>query len=410
MRPGDEAGEAGLGTPGPAGAGPAGRARVAARGPARVRPAAPDRSLAFVVLLTVAAFVVPLLGAPLALHGTGEAAAPGAGGIAVLRTVLFAALCVPAGEAYAGWLGRRLPGVPVRPPPPSRAVPAAAAGFLAALGLACVVAAGNLVPHRLADLDVAGLDRSRDGLLALIEVNAFLLALLWARSRHPAHRLVPPAMVIAAEALRAHPSTEPSPLFGSAVTAVHLTCAVLWVGGLWQVLRTVRLWRAPPWPGVPAGAGPADGASAPAAAGSADGASSADGAGSADGAALLAAYARRAALLLAALALTGAVSTVRRMPPATLFDQVMTTAYGRTLLAKLVLVAGGCALALIARLRLTAALPRPRSAALLRGRLRTGGSRDPLTACAPARAEVAVLGVVVAVSALLTALPVPIRW
>lgn len=391
-RPADDAGRAD-GAPGPAGAGPPDRARVAARAPVLLRPAAPlDRSLGYVVLLALAAFVVPLLGPSLALHGTGEVAAPGAGGIAVLRTVLCAALCVPVGEAYAGWLARRVPGAPVRPPP-SRAVPAAAAGFLAALGLACVVAAGNLIPHRLADLDTAGLYRTRDGVLALVEVNAFLLALLWARTRYPVCRLVPPAAVVAAEALRAHPNTESWPLFGSALTAVHLTCAVLWLGGLWQVLRTVRLWRA------------------------SDGDGTAAGAGSANGAALLAAYARRAAILLAALALTGAMSTVRRMPPATLLDQLVTTAYGRALLAKLVLVTGVCALALTARFRLAAALPRalprPGSSARLHDQPRTGDPpdpRDPLTACAPARAEVAVLGVVVAVSALLTALPVPIRW
>ncbi|MEU0455769.1 hypothetical protein ABZ322_22755, partial [Streptomyces sp. NPDC006129] len=41
---------------------------------------------------------------------------------------------------------------------------------------------------------------------------------------------------------------------------------------------------------------------------------------------------------------------------------------------------------------------------------RAGGVRTPLTAYVPARAEVVVLGLVVAVSGLLTALPVPIRW
>jgi hypothetical protein len=47
-------------------------------------------------------------------------------------------------------------------------------------------------------------------------------------------------------------------------------------------------------------------------------------------------------------------------------------------------------------------------ALIARGRLRR--SADPLTACAPARAEVVALGTVVAVSGLLTALPLPIRW
>ena len=43
-------------------------------------------------------------------------------------------------------------------------------------------------------------------------------------------------------------------------------------------------------------------------------------------------------------------------------------------------------------------------------RVRLARAEDPLTACVPARAEVYALGAVVAVSGLLTALPVPIRW
>jgi putative copper export protein len=365
---------------------------------------------AFVALVVLAAFVVPLLGPSLALRGTGEAAAPGAGGIGVLRAVLFAALCVPVGEAYAGWLVRRLPGAPRGRLPPSRVAVATAAGCLAALGLASVVSTGNLVPHRLSDLDLGGLYRSRDGVLALVEINGFLLAGLWARSRRPVSRVLPSAAIIAAEALRAHPATEAAPLAGSMLTAAHLTCATLWVGGLWQVLRTVRLWHGTARPGVPAGP---DSMSA---------------------AALLRRYARGAAVLLAAVATTGMVSAVRRMPLGTVLDQLTTTAYGRTLLAKVLLVTVAAALALSARLRLRPARPakarlRPNPAPAATAPLRPGpapgkpsaptqkrrrihryGSRDPLTTSSPAAAEVTVLGVVVAVSALLTSLPVPIRW
>jgi len=79
------------------------------------------------------------------------------------------------------------------------------------------------------------------------------------------------------------------------------------------------------------------------------------------------------------------------MPPSTVLDQLTETAYGRVLLAKVILVLVVAALALGARLRLSRAT-------------------DPLTAYTPARAEIVVLGVAVVVSALLTALPVPIRW
>ncbi|MGW2962070.1 CopD family protein [Streptomyces sp. NPDC001220] len=323
-----------------------------ASGPAR-RPGT-GRAVAVLLLVALAA-LVPLLGPSAALHDTGEAAAPGVDGIALLRGVLFAALCVPLGELFVDRLARRLPDTPPERPS-SWAAFAAAAGFVAALALASVVSTGNLVPHSLADVDVGGLYRSRDGKLALIEVNAFLLAALCARARRPAIQVWPLAAVVVAEALRAHPAPEHSPLLGSALTLAHLTCATLWAGGLLHALRLLRRWR-----------------------------------GREAGAALLGLYARVAAFLLAAITATGVWSSLRRMPAGTILDQLTTTAYGRTLLAKVVLVAAVAALALWARFRLRRAA-------------------DPLTAYVPARAEVAVLAVVVTVSGVLTALPVPIRW
>ncbi|MFJ8540159.1 CopD family protein [Streptomyces sp. NPDC093591] len=319
----------------------------------RPRPGV-GRAVAVVVLVALAA-LIPLLGPSAALDGTGEAAAPGTGGIALLRTVLFAALCVPLGELFVNRLARHVPGAPPAMPR-SWAPYAAGAGFAAALGLASVVSTGNLVPHSPADLDVGGLYASRDGKLALLEVNAFVVAGLCALSRRPATQVWPLAAVVAAEALRAHPPTEHGPLLGSGLTLVHLACASLWVGGLLHALRTLRGWG-----------------------------------GAQAGAALLGLYARVAAVLLAAITATGVCSSLRRMPSDTILAQLTETAYGRALLAKVLLVAAVAALALWARIRL-------------------GRAADPLTACSPARAEVVALGVVVALSGLLTALPVPIRW
>ncbi|MFE5895427.1 CopD family protein [Streptomyces sp. NPDC002285] len=312
------------------------------------------RAVAVLVLVALAA-LIPLLGPSAALHGTGEAAAPGTGGIGLLRTVLFAALCVPVGELFVNRLARSVPGAPPAMPR-SWAPYAAAAGFVAALALASVVSTGNLVPNSPADLDVGGLYATRDGKLALLEVNAFAVAGLCALSRRPVTQLWPLAAVVVAEALRAHPPTEHSPLLGSGLTLVHLTCATLWVGGLLYALRTLRGW------GVREA-----------------------------GAALLGLYARVAAVLLAAITATGVWSSLRRMPPDTVVHQLTETAYGRVLLAKVILMVAVVALALWARIRLRRAT-------------------DPLAACSPARAEVVALGVVVAVSGLLTALPVPIRW
>lgn len=199
------------------------------------------RAVAALILVALAA-LMPLLGPSAALHGTGEAAAPGVGGIALLRGVLFAALCVPLGELFAHRLAARLPDAPPERPT-GWAVFAAAAGLAAALALASVVATGNLVPRSLADVDVGGLYRSRDGRLALIEVDAFALAALCARARRPAVRVWPLAAVVLSEALRAHPAPETSPSTGYALTLVHLTCAALWAGGLLHVLRLLRRWR-----------------------------------------------------------------------------------------------------------------------------------------------------------------------
>ncbi|GAA3782099.1 CopD family protein [Streptomyces phyllanthi] len=331
------------------------------------RPSA-ARAVAVLALVAVGA-LIPLLGPRVALDGTGEAAAPGVWGIALLRTVLFAALCVPAGELFVAGLARGVPGAP-REAPRSWAPYAAAAGFVAALSLASVVATGNLVPRSPSDIDIGGLYETRDGKLALLEVNAFAAVGLCALSRRPATQVWPLAAIAVAEALRAHPATEQGPLLGSGLTLVHLVCASLWVGGLLHVLRTLRHWRTTEAGAVLPGAGAVL---------------------SGAGAALLGLYARVAAVLLAAVTATGAWSTLRRMPPDTVVEQLTATAYGRALLAKVLLVAVVAVLALAARVRL-------------------GRARDPLGACAPARAEVAVLGVVVAVSALLTALPVPIRW
>ena len=326
-----------------------------AEGPEPARRRATARAVVVLALVAVAA-VIPLLGPRAALDCTGEAAAPGVGGIALLRTVLFAALCVPAGELFAARLARRVPGAPLVDAPRSWAPFAAAVGFVAALGLASVVATGNLVPDQLSDMDIGGLYQTREGKLALLEVNAFAatgLCLLYSR---PALQVWPLAAVAVAEALRAHPATEYSPLVGSGLTLVHVICAALWAGGLLHVLRMLRNW------------GP-----------------------SSVGVALLGLYARVAAVLFAALTATGTWSALRRMPPGTVLDQLTATAYGRALLAKLLLVAAVAVLALCARVRLRRAT-------------------DPLSACSPARAEVVALGLVVVVSGVLTALPLPIRW
>ncbi|WP_328482717.1 CopD family protein [Streptomyces sp. NBC_00377] len=302
------------------------------------RTGGPGRAVTLLVLVALAA-LVPLLGPSVAAHGTGESTTAHTGLVALLRTLLFAALCVQVGELFTAGLIRRVPDAPPH-------LPVAWAPYAAVVGSAAAAAAGELAPHG---------HGSRSGVLALLEAIAFALAGLCALTRRPNRQVWPLAAVVLAEALRAHPPTEHTPLIGSGLTVVHLTCSAVWAGGLLSALRTLRLW------------------------------------GGADtGAALLGLYARVAAVLFAGVTVTGLCSSLRRLPSDAVLDQLTTTAYGRVLLAKVLVVVAVALLALWARTRLRRA-------------------PDPLAACSPARVEIVALGVVVAVSGLLTALPLPGR-
>ncbi|KPC68483.1 membrane protein, partial [Streptomyces sp. NRRL WC-3753] len=140
------------------------------------------RALAVVGLLTLGA-LIPLLGPGPALEGTGEALAPAARPVGVLRTVLFAALCVQAGEI---WVARMVPavrGAPARLLPRAWSPVAACCGLLAAVALSAIVANGNIWPRNLSELRFGELYGTGDGVLALLEINAFAAAWLLALSR-----------------------------------------------------------------------------------------------------------------------------------------------------------------------------------------------------------------------------------
>ncbi|MEU4077516.1 copper resistance protein CopD [Streptomyces venezuelae] len=281
------------------------------------------------ILAAVAVLVVALLGVGLAQTGTDELRIPAAGTTTLLRLLVFTGLAVHTGEIA----GRRLAGE--GPRPRSWSVPAALLAAAASAGLLLLFAAVS----GLSPSVVYGL---REGRLVLVSANAFVLAALCAASRHPALAALPLAVAAGAEALRAHPETH-QPLLGTSLTLVHLTAASLWTGTLLYVLRTVRL--------------------------------------RGGGRDVLLRYARMAAFVYAALAVTGTATTLRKLP----LDAVLGTAYGRVLLVKLVLFGGVSLLALAAR-----------------GRLLSGGNAQ-----APARVELSVLAAIVLVSALLTVVPDP---
>ncbi|MEU3745345.1 MULTISPECIES: CopD family protein [Streptomyces] len=286
------------------------------------------------VLAAVAALAViglALLGAGLAQTGTGELRIPAAGTTALLRFLVLTGLAVHVGELA----GRRLAGE--GPRPRALSVPAALLASAASAGLLLLLAA-------VSGLSLPVVYGLREGRLLLVTANAFALAALCAASRRPVLAVVPLAVAVVAEALRAHTETY-TPAVGIGLTVVHLTGASLWLGTLLYVLRTMKLRRG--------------------------------------GRDVLLRYARMAAVVYAALAVTGTASTLRRLP----LDAVLTTAYGRILLVKLLIFGGVSLLALAAR-----------------SRMLSGGAAE-----APARIEAAALMVVMVVSALLTVVPDP-HW
>ncbi|MFH9424492.1 CopD family protein [Streptomyces sp. NPDC017529] len=296
-----------------------------------------------------AAALVPLLGTGPAVDESAEIRLPGDGATAFLRAVLLAALCVHMGELAGARLARRVGGASAGLPR-GWAVRAAWPGAVAAVGQLLLVAGSGSPVAGVSGPALTAAYGTRPGLLALLEANAFVLAALCAASRRPGLAVVPLAGVVFGEALRAHPETG-TPEVGVALTLVHLTATALWAGGLVHVLRTRWRWRH-------------------------DAVARRE---------LLVRYARPAALLFAAIAVTGVCSTLRRLP----LGETFGTAYGRVLVAKLVLVLVVAGLALAARRRLR------RETAV------------PGAATGPARAEVVALAAVVVVSAVLTAVPLP---
>ncbi|MFD3512839.1 CopD family protein [Streptomyces sp. NPDC058657] len=308
--------------------------------------------------------VVALVGMGIVSRDTGELHIPGAGTTTLLRSVFLAVLFLHLGEIFGHRLARTVPGAPaVRP-----------AEWGIALSLAGAAASfGQIV--QLADLGGMTLTETYatdPGGMLLLQANAFLSAAACAWLKRPSWAVLPLAVVILSEAVRAHPELD-TPEIGIALTTVHLTASALWTGGLVYALRAMHVWRGRQGDGGDGPAGP-------------------PGEGAA-GRTLLARYARMAAFLYVALAVTGTFSTLRRLP----LDDVLVTAYGRTLLVKLALFAVVSVLALVARARLHRA----------RRRHSARGRRDPEGAVRAARAEVVMLVGVVAVSALLTVVPTP---
>lgn len=280
------------------------------------------------------------------LSGTSAVDTRGAWETGVLRGLLFAALALSLGELWGPRLLRRIPNAPA----PARSwMPwAPLLGGAASLGLALGLLGNGSVFAGIVD-PTFGVLTSRPGIVAMIEIVGFFLAVIAVWIRHPAWAWLPLVAVVGGEVFRAHPGIA-NPLLGMPLTVLHLAGAALWVGTLVYVLRTVVAWRHQP--------------------------------GSARAA--IAAYSRPAIWLFVIVVATGLASGLLLLP----LNEVLTTDYGRVLLIKVFLVVVAAGFAWTARRRLH------RKMVLVRlGR--------------PARMEAISLAVVLALSAVLTVLPPP---
>lgn len=264
----------------------------------------------------------------------------------ILRGLLLAALALSLGEGAGRWLLGRIPNA--RPHGRSWLPVTTAVGMSAAIGLVLLVVGRGSLLGSISDPDLGAL-ASRAGAVALGEAMGFGLALSAALWRRPGWSVVPLGVIVAAEAVRAHPAVV-NPLVGIPLTVVHLGGAMLWTGTLIYVVRTVVAWRR-----EPALAGAA-----------------------------ISAYARPAVWLFAAVVVTGLGTALLLLSP----NQMLSTPYGQVLLVKVAMVTLAAGLAWTARRR----LQRNRS---LRS---TSGA---------ARVEAIALIGVVALSAALTVLPPP---
>lgn len=266
---------------------------------------------------------------------------------AALRALLFSALALGLGEQAGNRLLARLKGTPPGPQPITSWL--CLTGLAASAGL-CILLLGNgSLASGLTEPAPEALTGSLPGILALAQLAGFALASATAFVRRRVWLLPALAVVIGAEALRAHPQMA-DPVLGIPLTTLHLAAAGLWAGMLIHALRTLVSWRR--HRGLARK--------------------------------VLAGYAGPALWLLTTVVLTGFGSALLLVPA----ESLLTTDYGRVLLAKTGLVTAAVGLALSAR-RL----------------LRRATSAEKI-AC-PARAEAAALFVVLMLSSALTVLPVP---
>jgi copper transport protein len=273
-----------------------------------------------------------------------------------LRWLLFVGLAISLGGAVGSWLVRRgAPETAEIATPRPWLIPGTLIGAAAAFGTAVLYSGAGSLARGLTRPNVQALVTGTPGRVALAEFAAFGLAAVAFRLRRVRLGGLLLLLIPAAEGVRAHPQAAAAG-WGALVTAVHLTAAAIWVGALIHVLWVCLVWRRH---GV-------------------------------SGAAAVSSYARLALWLFLTVVTTGLVAGLLLLPLNAVVVTLVQTTYGQWLVAKLALVTLIAGFALTARRHLS----------------REPNRRQPSAA---ARYEAATLIVVLAISALLTALAPPVR-
>jgi copper transport protein len=268
------------------------------------------------------------------------------------RGVMFAGLALALGGLAGQGLSRQYKGERPGPLPPPWALRGALTGLAACCALLVTALIGPGIASELAQPAPPGLRSGGTAEIAAVEAVLFALAALAARLRRPGLAAMPLVGVVLAEGIRSHPEGV-VPVAGALVTYCHLLPAVLWAGMLAYALRAAIAWRGHPV--------------------------------AAQG--IIRLYGTAAAWLFAIVAITGIVSALVLVP----VSSVLTTAYGRFLIAKAVIVCVAAGLAVAGRrwLRRTAA----------------PGSGPALVT----RLEICALAAVLAITGILTVLTPPAR-